>query len=248
MAPTVLQQRRRIGRPGEDNTRNDCQAEVTVHRPSIAMRAWRLPPGARAGKIINRRQTGSPMSSLFVRNLAEHSDVLTTLAALEDQVQAAAAMLSSSLRSGGKVLFCGNGGSAADSQHLASELTGRLVHDRRPLAAIALTTDTSALTCIANDYSFEAVFARQVLGLGRPGDCLVAISTSGQSANVLAAVHAARSIGVLTVGLLGHDGGQLRQSVDCAIVVASSTTARIQEMHILIGHTLCGLVEESLGL
>ena len=188
------------------------------------------------------------MSSLFVRNLEEHSSVLTTLAALEDQVQAAADMLSSSLRRGGKVMFCGNGGSAAESQHLAAELTGRLVHDRRPLSAIALSTDTSALTCIANDYSFEAVFARQVLGLGRPGDCLVAISTSGQSANVLAAVHTARSIGMYTVGLLGHDGGQLRDSVDCAVTVASSTTARIQEMHILIGHTLCGLVEESLGL
>lgn len=188
------------------------------------------------------------MSSLFARNLDEHRSVLATLAALDEQVQAAAALLSSTLRSGGKVMFCGNGGSAADCQHLAAELIGRLVQDRRPLAAMALSTDTSALTCIANDYAFEAVFARQVQGLGRPGDCLVGISTSGQSANVLAAVDAARAIGMQTVGLLGRDGGRLRDAVDCAVVVPSSSTARIQEMHILIGHTLCGLVEEALGL
>ena len=188
------------------------------------------------------------MNSLFTRNIDEHRSVLASLAALDDRVQEAAALLSSSLLSGGKIMFCGNGGSAADSQHLAAEFTGRLAHDRRPLAAIALVTDASALTCIANDYSFEAVFARQVQGLGRQGDCLVGISTSGKSANVLAAMRAARSIGMATVGLLGHDGGWLRESVDCAITVASSSTARIQEMHILIGHTLCGLVEEALGL
>jgi D-sedoheptulose 7-phosphate isomerase len=152
------------------------------------------------------------------------------------------------LSQGHKLLFCGNGGSAADSQHFASEFTGRFVNDRRPLGAIALSTDTSALTCIANDYSFDDVFYRQVIGLGRRGDCLVAISTSGNSRNVVRAAEAARAGGLGTVGLLGRDGGALRALVDVAIVVPSSSTARIQEAHIFIGHTLCGLIEQSLGL
>jgi D-sedoheptulose 7-phosphate isomerase len=155
--------------------------------------------------------------------------------------------MSEALRSGGKLMFCGNGGSAADSQHLAAELTGRFVNDRRPLAAIALSTDGSALTCIANDYAFEQVFERQVRGLGRAGDVLVAISTSGNSANVLRAAQAARELGLSVVGLLGRDGGQLKPLCDVAVVVPSDTTARIQEAHIFIGHALCALVEQTLG-
>lgn len=149
---------------------------------------------------------------------------------------------------GGKILFCGNGGSAADSQHLAAELTGRFINDRRPLAALALSTDTSALTCIANDYSFAEVFARQVQGLGRSGDVLVGISTSGNSRNVIRAVEEARAVGMQVVGLLGRDGGTLLELCDVSIVVPSQVTARIQEAHILIGHTLCGLIEKQLGL
>jgi D-sedoheptulose 7-phosphate isomerase len=145
-------------------------------------------------------------------------------------------------------MFCGNGGSAADSQHLASEFTGRFIKDRRPLAAIALTTDGSALTCIANDYSFDEVFYRQVVGLGVKNDCLVAISTSGNSRNVIRAAQAARAEGIHTIGLLGRDGGALRELCDVPIVVPSSTTARIQEAHSFIGHTLCGLVEQALGV
>ena len=145
-------------------------------------------------------------------------------------------------------MLCGNGGSAADSQHLAAEFTGRFIKDRPPIAAVALSTDTSALTCIANDYSFNEIFARQVQDLGKAGDCLIAISTSGNSGNVLAAVAAAKSLGISTIGLLGRDGGKLKAQCDIAIVVPSQVTARIQEAHILIGHSLCGAVELKLGL
>lgn len=188
------------------------------------------------------------MNSLFLRNLAEHQQLMTVLHDLEPAVAQAGQQLAKVLTQGGKIMFCGNGGSAADSQHLAAELTGRFIKDRRPLAAIALNTDTSALTCIANDYAFDQVFARQLTALARSGDALVAISTSGNSANVLRAVEAAKAAGVFTLGLLGRDGGQLRGLCDAAIVVPHQITARIQEAHILIGHTLCGLIEAELGL
>ncbi|HEX7639376.1 MAG TPA: D-sedoheptulose 7-phosphate isomerase [Burkholderiaceae bacterium] len=188
------------------------------------------------------------MNSLYLDNLTEHLALFNELGKLAPEVAAAADLLVESLRAGGKVMFCGNGGSAADSQHLAAELTGRFIEDRRPLAALALSTDTSALTCIANDYSFAEVFERQVRGLGRAGDCLVGISTSGNSENVLRAMTTARELGLRTVGLLGRTGGRLKALSDVAIVVPSPTTARIQEAHILVGHTLCGLVEQGLGL
>lgn len=188
------------------------------------------------------------MSTLFLTNLREHASLIDQLAALDAGVAAAGALAADALSRGGKVLVCGNGGSASDSQHFAAELTGRFIHDRRPLAAIALTTDTSALTAIANDYSFDDVFSRQVLALGRPGDCLVGISTSGNSKNVLKAVAAAKAQGMSTIGLLGRDGGALKAQCDQALVVPSTATARIQEAHILIIHTLCGLIEHSLGI
>ncbi|RZI85096.1 MAG: SIS domain-containing protein [Rubrivivax sp.] len=188
------------------------------------------------------------MSTLFSDNIREHQAVLTQLHHLEGEVARAAEVMAASLRQGGKLMFCGNGGSAADSQHIASELTGRFIKDRRPLAAMALTTDTSALTCIGNDYSFDDIFVRQVQGLGRAGDCLVGISTSGNSSNVIKAIEVARQQGMLTIGLLGRDGGRLKAMNDVSIVVPSHTTARVQEMHILIGHTLCGLIEEIMHL
>jgi D-sedoheptulose 7-phosphate isomerase len=188
------------------------------------------------------------MSSLFLRNLDEHKDLMARLHVLEAGVQAAGVQLARVLATGGKLMFCGNGGSAADSQHLASELTGRFIKDRRPLAGIALSTDSSALTCIGNDYSFEHVFARQLVALGRAGDGLVAISTSGNSGNVLRAVEAAKEMGIFTLGLLGRDGGKLAALCDAAIVVPHDVTARIQEAHILVGHTLCGLIESEMGL
>ena len=187
-------------------------------------------------------------AALLGSGLEEHLDVFRRLASLAPMIQDAAVLLVATLSQGGKLMLCGNGGSAADSQHLAAELTGRFVKDRPPLAAVALSTDTSALTCIANDYSFDDVFSRQVMGLGRKGDCLIAISTSGNSRNVLRAAEAARAAGITVIGLLGRDGGALRALCDIAIVVPSTTTARIQEAHIFIGHTLCAMVEEAMGL
>lgn len=188
------------------------------------------------------------MTSLFLQNLEQQQALLAGLHSLNNDVLHVGEMAAQTLQRGGKILFCGNGGSAADSQHLAAELTGRFIKDRRPLAAVALSTDTSALTCIANDYSFDEVFARQVAGLGRAGDLLIGISTSGNSRNVIRAVEEAQKLGMQTVGLLGRDGGQLRALCSHAIVVPHNVTARIQECHILIGHTLCGLIEQELGL
>ena len=184
----------------------------------------------------------------FLTNLHEHMALFQQLGALDNSVSQAIDACVQSLQKGGKLMLCGNGGSAADSQHLAAEFTGRFIKDRPPIAAVALSTDTSALTCIANDYSFNEIFARQVHALGKAGDCLIAISTSGNSGNVLAAVAAAKSLGISTIGLLGRDGGKLKAQCDIAIVVPSQVTARIQEAHILIGHSLCGAVELKLGL
>ena len=174
----------------------------------------------------------------------------TKLAALEfmaDPIAAAIDAMTHSLMSNGKILACGNGGSAADAQHFAAELTGRFERERRGLAGIALTTDTSALTAIGNDYGFEAIFARQLEALGRPGDVLLALSTSGNSPNVLRAVEAARRLEITTVGLLGRDGGALADQVDQALVVPATRTARVQEMHILILHLLCEAIDAADG-
>ena len=187
-------------------------------------------------------------AAILHSGLDEHMEVFRRLGSLAPLIQEAADLVAATLSQGGKLMLCGNGGSAADSQHLAAELSGRFVDDRRPLAAIALSTDTSALTCIANDYGFDEVFSRQVTGLGREGDCLLAISTSGNSRNVLRAADAAGAAGIAVIGLLGRDGGALRALCDVAIVVPSATTARIQEAHIFIGHTLCAMVEAALGL
>jgi D-sedoheptulose 7-phosphate isomerase len=188
------------------------------------------------------------MTSLFARNLSQHIELMSRLDALDGAVMQAATTVADTLRAGGKLMLCGNGGSAADSQHIAAEFTGRFIKDRKPLAAIALSTDTSALTCISNDYSFADVFARQLVALARAGDCLIGISTSGNSANVIRAVEAARELGVRSIGLLGRDGGKLAALCDEAIIVPSDITARIQEAHILIGHTICGAAEQQLGL
>ena len=188
------------------------------------------------------------MSTLLDANITDQIRLLEQARSLAPVVEQAGTVLAQALAAGHKLMFCGNGGSAADSQHLAAELTGRFIKDRRPLAAMALSTDTSALTCIGNDYCFDDVFARQVAGLGRPGDVLIGISTSGNSGNVIRAVEAARAADMKVVGLLGRDGGKLAPMCDVAVVVPHQVTARIQECHILIGHTLCGLVESSLGL
>jgi len=163
-----------------------------------------------------------------------------------ENVVRAAELLVTSIKAGGKVLIFGNGGSAADAQHIAAELVNRLNYDRPPIAAIALTTDTSILTSVANDSSFEDLFARQVRALGRKGDVALAISTSGNSPNVLRAVDAARELGIKTIALAGRDGGQLGAAADLALVVESSATQRIQETHITIAHILCELMEDAL--
>jgi D-sedoheptulose 7-phosphate isomerase len=147
------------------------------------------------------------------------------------------------LAQGGRVFFCGNGGSAADAQHLAAELTGRFRTQRKSLAGIALTTDTSALTAIANDYGYEHVFERQLEGLGKTGDVLLGISTSGNSPSVVKAFEYAQKNGISTVGFLGKTGGALRHISDFALVVPHDDTARIQEMHILLGHLLCAYLD-----
>jgi len=152
------------------------------------------------------------------------------------------------IRAGGKILFFGNGGSASDAQHLATELTARYITDRKAIAALALTTDTSALTAIGNDMGFEHLFARQIEALGKEGDIAIGISTSGNSANVLAGLKTARAQGLITVGLSGKDGGQMHDLCDILLVVPSDTTARIQEMHITLGQMLCGALEQRLGL
>lgn len=163
-----------------------------------------------------------------------------------DAVARAAEILITAIQAGGKVLIFGNGGSAADAQHIAAELVNRLNHDRPPIAAIALTTDSSILTSVGNDSTFDELFERQLRALGRAGDVALAISTSGNSPNVLRAVEAARELGIKTIGLAGRNGGRLAGAVDLALVVATQSTQRIQETHITIGHILCELIEEAL--
>jgi D-sedoheptulose 7-phosphate isomerase len=160
-----------------------------------------------------------------------------------EAIEKSAAIITETLKNGGKILICGNGGSAADAQHLAAEFVGRYEAERRALPAIALTTDTSALTAIANDYSFERVFSRQVESLAKPGDCLIAISTSGNSPNVIAAVMEARRLGCKIVGLTGGKGKKLASLCDACVLIPSERTARIQEGHITVAHIWCEIVD-----
>jgi len=159
------------------------------------------------------------------------------------QVSAAAAMLAQVFKEGGKVLIFGNGGSAADAQHLVAEFVNRFQVERPPLAALALTTDTSILTAVANDYDFQEVFAKQIRALGRPGDLAWGISTSGNSPNVVAGLAAARELGLYTLALSGRDGGPVAAQADLALIVPSRNTPRIQEVLITLGHVLCDLVD-----
>lgn len=186
---------------------------------------------------------------LATRCLTEVAEIQNHFARLHevaDAVACAAETMIDALQSGGAVIFCGNGGSAADSQHLAAELMGRYLRDRRPLPALALTVDTSALTAIGNDYGFADVFVRQLRGIGRSGDALVGLSTSGRSENVVRALRAAREMGIRTIGMTGAQGGVFPDLCDVCIQVPAERTNRIQEMHIAIGHILCGFIEEAL--
>lgn len=186
--------------------------------------------------------------SLFCKNLIEHNALFSDLYDMQGLVSRASRMIYESLNSGGKLLICGNGGSAADSQHLAAEMTGRFSKNRKPIAAIALSTDTSTITCIANDYSFSEIFSRQITAIGASADVLLAISTSGNSENIKNAIFSAREIGMKVIVLAGKGGGVVKDMSDLALIVPSNNTARIQEAHIMIGHTICGDVEIQLGL
>src|SRR6266478_206600 len=165
--------------------------------------------------------------------------LIETIAAVVDRVAAA-------LAAGNKALLAGNGGSAGDAQHIAGELVGRFAYDRAAAAAIALTTDSSVLTAIANDYGYDAVFERQVQGLGRPGDVLIALSTSGRSSNILRAIAAARAGGLVVIGFTGKSGGEMAERCDLCLCAPADTTPLIQQLHITLGHIVCELVEERL--
>ena len=181
--------------------------------------------------------------------LADSAKVAASLAERPgtDAIERAARTVADALAGGGQVLFCGNGGSAADAQHLAAELVGRLQLERPAYRAVALTTDTSVLTAVGNDYGYADVFARQVQGLGRPGDVLVAISTSGRSENVLRAAAAARAVGMRVVAFLGPAASPLDESADLALHVDGEVAGLVQQGHITIGHALCGWVEQRLA-
>lgn len=184
----------------------------------------------------------------FIRSeLTALSGLFGAFAEQTPAIAAAASLCVEALRAGGKVLFCGNGGSAADAQHLAAELVGRYRLERKGLAALALTTDTSVLTSVANDYGYDDVFARQVEALGRRGDVLVGISTSGRSTNVLRAFAAARKLGLKTVAFTGGSGGEMVEVADISVIAPTAVTCHVQEMHIAAGHLLCGLVETALA-
>ena len=178
--------------------------------------------------------------------LKEHLCVFDSIRNIAADIEACAQKLVAVLTGGGRVFICGNGGSAADSQHFAAELSGRFEIERRGYPAIALTTDTSALTAIGNDYGFDSIFARQLEAHAQAGDLLIAISTSGNSANVLRAVESARKNGIFSIGLLGRDGGALADVVDKALIIDAEKTTRIQEAHIFILHVLCELFEARL--
>jgi D-sedoheptulose 7-phosphate isomerase len=182
--------------------------------------------------------------NLFEAELAAHIDVARrSSAALAAPFERLLEMAVESISAGAKLLFFGNGGSAADAQHWATELTVRYRRDRKAIAAIALTTDTSALTAIGNDFGFDQIFARQIEALARPGDLAIGVSTSGKSRNVVAAFRAARTLGCRTAALTGGDGGDLPALVDLALIVPSDETARIQEIHAILGHALCAGLE-----
>ncbi len=189
------------------------------------------------------------LNRFFDAQFAEHRDVAeATSAALSEPFARFVETCLVSLRAGGKLMFFGNGGSAADAQHLATELTVRYVDNRAAISAIALTTDSSALTAIGNDLGFERLFARQIEALGRPGDVAIGISTSGRSANVQLALRQARDMGLVATALTGANGGELVGLADPLLMVPSTAAARIQEMHITLGQMLCGAIEIELGL
>lgn len=193
--------------------------------------------------------TGFKLDAFWKAESREHLDTAKkTFETLKDPFGELIEACAASIGAGGKILLFGNGGSAADAQHLATEFTVRYVKNRKPIAAIALTTDTSALTAIGNDLGFDQLFARQIEAIGQPGDIAIGISTSGKSKNVLNALKAARKKDLITAGFTGNTGGDMKKYCDILLTVPSKTTARIQEMHITLGQMLCGALEIKLNL
>ena len=188
------------------------------------------------------------MNPIIQSHINEHQDVLDTINTFVDSIEKIASILINCLKNEGTIYWCGNGGSASDAQHLAGELIGRFVGNRVPLKSIALTVGGAEGSCIANDFGYDQIFSRQVEGLGSKGDVLIGITTSGNSQNVINALNVAKTKKMTTIGLLGKGGGKARDAVNHAIVIPSNTTARVQEMHIMIGHILCDLIEEGLNL
>lgn len=186
------------------------------------------------------------MSEYVKNQILRIADNFKALAALSEDIEEVTRACTETLKAGNKIMFCGNGGSAADSQHLAAELVGRYKLNRPAMNALALTVDTSILTAVGNDYGYDTVFARQVEGVGRAGDLLVGLSTSGNSRNIVLAMELARSMGVRTVALTGQDGGRMKAQADWCIAVPSAATNNIQEMHIAVGHLICELVEQEI--
>src|ERR1700761_7940607 len=185
------------------------------------------------------------MTKLVIDELQDHQNIIQkVISSLTGDIEAACEMIITTLKSGHKVLVAGNGGSAADAQHIAAELSGRFVKERKALPGIALTTDTSAITSIANDYGYQYVFSRQLEALAQPGDLFIGISTSGNSEGILKAFESAKKFNCKTLGFSGRDGGKMNDLCDLNIVVPSDVTARIQEMHILIGHIMCKAVDD----
>lgn len=184
--------------------------------------------------------------TIVEQRIQEHEAVLEATKALIPDIAKAGAIVKEALLTGHKILFCGNGGSAADAQHLAAEIVGRFQKERRAFPAIALTVDTSILTAVANDYGYDTVFRRQVQALGREGDVLIGISTSGNSANVLQAIDEARTQHMTVIGMTAIGGGKMKDICDICLAVPAKTTARAQEMHSMIGHILCEIAEEDM--
>ncbi len=184
------------------------------------------------------------MKDLAAKAFAESAANFLKLQELAGPISEVGMECSAVLKNGGHLFFCGNGGSAADAQHIAAELVGRFLKERKPLAATALSCNTSTMTAVGNDYGYDVIFSRQIEGLAKKGDVLFAISTSGNSKNVVLAVMAAKSMGVKTVGITGSKGGQLAQLCDVCINVPSDHTPRIQEMHIAVGHMVCEIIDE----
>ncbi len=188
------------------------------------------------------------MQTTIAEEFSSHLETIrAVIGTMEVDLANASRLAVETLKRGNKILLCGNGGSASDAQHIAAELTGRYKSERRGLPGIALTTDTSALTAISNDYGYDRVFDRQVEALANEGDLLIGISTSGNSANVISALKAAKELGCTTIGFSGRDGGKMNEVCDVNLVVPSDNTPRIQEMHILFGHTLCQIIDNELS-